>query len=302
MPARSEGFMGSGNFSAWGVMGAALSGSLALAQPAAALEEGSGEWDKIKACEERLCTLILDKPAKGEDLACKLTKTWPKSTLDGGESKLVKWGFGDARCSVDLRLARATIVSSLTEKKFVLEIPEHQVKCEVETGGALKPVNLKLSPRIEFKKGKADKIWINLKDVSGPASIKTTIWAAANIEDSLGVFHKSMIKSVNKFMHKQCPKRYGPNAVAEDEEPVEDTAKSAEAKEKPAVTQTAATPEKAAVPAMAPAAEVKSASPAAPASAKEEPAPRVASKPAIKLELKTRSPWDIPSKPAAGSD
>lgn len=294
--------MGWGSIKAFLVACPALAGWLACAQPVEALEAGSGEWDKIKACEERLCTMILEKPAKGADLSCKLTKTWPKSTLDGGESKLVKWGFGDARCSVDLSLARATIVSSLTEKKFALEIPEHHVKCEVESGGELKPVNLKLSPRIEFKKGKADKIWINLKDVSGPASIKTTIWAAANIEDSLGVFHKSMIKSVNKFMHKQCPKRYGPNAVAEDDSRDSSDEKSAKVADEPAGSENSAAPSKAAAPVPPAPGETKAKGQAAPAAPSETTKPQVASKPAIQLELKTKGPWDVPSKPTAGNE
>ncbi len=178
-----------------------------------ALEERPADWDANKACEKRLCTLILEKPAKGEDLSCALAKTWPKTTLKGGESKLVKWGFGDARCEVDLKVSRAILLSALTLPTYSLEIPEHQVKCEVETDGVMKPVEASLAPRIDFKNGKADKVWINLKDVSGPASIKTTVKAAAGLEDSLGIFHKSMIKSINKFVHKQCIEHYGPNAA-----------------------------------------------------------------------------------------
>jgi hypothetical protein len=179
---------------------------------AVALEERPGEWDALKACEKRLCTMILDKKETGEDLHCPVEKTWPKTTLQGGESKLVKWGFGDARCSVDIRMTRAIMLKALTLPAFSLEIPEHHVKCVVETDGEMKPVDVKLAPRIAFKNGRADKVWINLKDVSGPSSIKTTVWAAANLEDSLGIFHKSMLKAINKFMHKQCPERHGPDA------------------------------------------------------------------------------------------
>lgn len=193
---------------------AGLGLAMALCSPAFALEEGKGEWDALKACEQRLCTQILEKRESGDDLQCALEKTWLKTTLEGAESKLVKWGFGDARCAVDLKMTRAVIFKALTLPAFSLEIPEHHVKCVVESDGEMKPVEVKLAPRIAFKNGRADKVWINLKDVTGPSSIKATVWAAANLEDSLGIFHKSMLKSVNKFMHKRCPEYYGPNAEA----------------------------------------------------------------------------------------
>lgn len=248
--------------------------------PAMALDERPADWEANKACEKRLCTLILEKEPKGEDLSCALAKTWPKTTLKGGESKLVKWGFGDARCEVDLNVSRAVLLSALTLPTYSLEIPEHQVKCEVETDGEMKPVKAKLAPRIEFKNGKADKVWINLKDVSGPTSIKATVKAAAGLEDSLGIFHKSMIKSINKFVHKQCAERHGPNA--------EEFAARAEAEKaarraarKAAINTTDTLPKGSDAPASAPVSDSAAAVvPGAAASTSELPSARAAAKPA----------------------
>jgi hypothetical protein len=183
---------------------------------AAALDEKPADWDSLKACEKELCELILSPKPEGKDLKCTLAKTWAKKSLKKGESKMVKWGFGDARCLVDLKVERDGLVSALTQPAYALEVPEHNVDCEVEREGEVQKVKAKLAPRIEFKKGRADKVWINLKDIDGPSAISTTIWAAANLEDSLGIFHKSMIKSINKFVHKQCAERYGPNAKVEE--------------------------------------------------------------------------------------
>ena len=146
-------------------------------------------------------------------MSCGLAKTWPKTTLKGGEGKLVKWGFGDARCEVSLNMSRAVILSALTSPSYSLVIPEHSVTCVVESDGEMKPVEVSLAPRIDFKNGRADKVWVNLKKATGPTSITTTVKTAASLEDTFGIFHKSMIKSINKFVSKQCVEKYGPNAA-----------------------------------------------------------------------------------------
>lgn len=199
------------------VLGLALAAGAALAgdPPKEVIEEKAGEKEQLKACEARVCGMILDKEAKGEDLKCSLEKTWAKKTLKGGETKSVKWGFGDAQCSVDLELSRADIVAALTRPEYSITLPTHQVHCLVEQDGKPQKVLAKLAPKLTFKDGKADKAWINLADIDGPESIKGTVWMAATLEDKLGIFHRSMIKSVNKFIFKRCPENYGPNAKSE---------------------------------------------------------------------------------------
>lgn len=195
-----------------GLSGALL--MLAAAAPGLALEEAPGEKAALKACEKRLCTMVLDKKPDGGDLACGVQKTWARSTLAEGEKKGVSWGFGDARCAVDLTLSRADLVAALTKPKHTVNIPAHQVKCVIEREGEIKPVTARLAPKLVFKDGKADKVWINLEDIDGPADVKSTLWAAAKLEDTLGIFHRPMIKSINKFLHKQCASRYGAGVEA----------------------------------------------------------------------------------------
>ena len=78
----------------------------------------------------------------------------------------------------------------------------------VEQDGEVTKVTAKLAPKIIFKNGKAEKVWINLKDVDGPMSIKATIWTVARLADSVGLFHRKMIKSMNKFIEKGCAKKF----------------------------------------------------------------------------------------------
>jgi hypothetical protein len=198
-------------------LGAGALALIAAASFAQALEEPPGEAADLKACEKRACTMILEKNPVGDDLKCDVQKTWAKSTLEGGESKGVSWGFGDARCKANLKLERADIIGALTKPKHTIRIPAQQVNCVIEREGEIKPLTIKLAPKLTFKNGKADKVWINLESIDGPADVKSTIWTAAKLEDTIGIFHRPMLKSIDKFVHKQCAKRYGPGAKVEAE-------------------------------------------------------------------------------------
>jgi hypothetical protein len=194
--------------------------------PALALDEGATEKQAIDACEKKLCTMLLKKEPTGDDLKCQLTKTWTQSTIKEADNQSIQWGHGDARCSVDLNVTRAAVVSAMTSGSFTYEVPMHTANCVVEQNGELEKVTARLAPKIVFKDGRAEKIWINLKSVEGPLAIKSTIWTAAKLEDGIGLFHHQMIKATNKFIQKGCAKKYpqllasaagtAPNAAPKD--------------------------------------------------------------------------------------
>jgi hypothetical protein len=174
-------------------------------------------------------------------------------------------------------LSRADIIAALTKPKHTVRIPSQDVTCVLEREGEIKPVLIKLSPKLTFKDGKADKVWINLESIEGPADVKSTIWTAAKLEDSIGIFHRPMIKSINKFLFKQCPKRYGPEAVAAA------AAKAAKAKAAPGAKDAA----------------VKRAAPA-PAT-KAPPAGAVKDQPKAAQPPATSAPPAVPRPPAKAS-
>ncbi|WP_072390947.1 hypothetical protein [Hyphomicrobium sp. CS1GBMeth3] len=212
--------------------------------PLHAIEEPPGEMEALKACERRLCMMVLNKQPVGDDLTCDVQKTWAKSSLEEGKSKGMSWGFGDAQCKVDLKLERKDIVAALTRPKHTVKVPAHNVKCVVDREGQLKPVTARLAPKLKFKDGKADKVWINLEDIQGPDDVKSTVWAAAKLEDTLGVFHRPMIRSINKFLHRNCARRYGPGAEEAEKKDSKKTkvaADKAKPKESPPKAKASAT-------------------------------------------------------------
>ncbi len=190
-----------------------LLAALLCATGAWALEEKRGEAAAIQSCDKRLCAILMQKDSHGDDLKCNLTKTWARSSIKEADSQKLSWGFGDAQCTVEINLSRAAVVAALTEDKRKLRLAPHTVHCVVEQDGKLEKVTATIAPKIDFKEGKADKIWINLKDVDGPVGIKATIQAAAQLADTLGLFHRRMIKSVNRYIERHCPSTY-PQLVA----------------------------------------------------------------------------------------
>lgn len=176
------------------------------AAPALALEPKKDEKDKLKACERRICQMIVKKSPDAGTVDCPLTKTWASKTLkDGSKKSAVAWSFGDARCSLDLKVPRALIIEALTAPEVKLQLPLHDVTCEIERENEVTPVHITLGPKVQFKNGKAQHVWINLKKVDGPSHIKTMAFTAAKLEDTVGLFQKPMTKAINKFVADTCP-------------------------------------------------------------------------------------------------
>jgi hypothetical protein len=194
----------------WSIASGLGAGAAVLAVALAgahALEEAKGEKEALKACEKSLCELVSKKAPDSGDFTCGLSKTWPKAELkEGSAAGKLTWGFGDARCTVDLKLARAAIVSAVKDQKSTLHFPDHTVKCVIE--GEKEPTNVTatLAPKAEFEGGMVKKVWINLKEVNGPSVVKGLAFAAAKLEDNVGVFHSSLVKSLNHMIQEKCPR------------------------------------------------------------------------------------------------
>jgi hypothetical protein len=120
-----------------GTIGAAvLLGAVSL-DAVNALEPESGEAAAILDCERRLCTLLQQRDAKGEDLTCELSKTWVRSVIKSADQPTVKWGFGDARCRIRIYISHAQMAEALTARgtDHKLWIPPHTATCLVEIDG-----------------------------------------------------------------------------------------------------------------------------------------------------------------------
>ncbi|HWE19146.1 MAG TPA: hypothetical protein VG758_18495 [Hyphomicrobiaceae bacterium] len=188
---------------------AALAGAVVAApatvSPVVALDEQKGEEAAIQDCDKRLCAILLEKNPQGPDLKCLLTKTWARSKIKEADSQQLSWGFGDARCTVDINLSRETLVAVLAGERGTFRVPPHTAKCVVEQDKKLETVTAVVAPKIEFRNGRAEKIWIRLKSVEGPSAITFTVETAAQLADTFGLFHRRMVKNVNRYIERHCP-------------------------------------------------------------------------------------------------
>ncbi len=193
---------------------ATIFGALALSigslgAPAFALDEIPNEEENLKACERNLCGMILSKDKAGDDLTCDISKTWAKEKIKkGAGTKSLSWGFGDARCTVDLKAKRDNIVSSLTDPEHTFKMESHTVNCLIEQKDEPTKIDVTLAPIVTFKDGKATKAQLNITKVEAPTVIKAVITGADWIEKNVGLFHSEMLEEINEFIEKKCKKRY----------------------------------------------------------------------------------------------
>ena len=185
-------------------------GMVAVAMPLAAIETPKDEKSKLKACEKQICTIILKKEANGGDLSCNIGRTWQKSKIvKGVREKNISWTFGDARCTVAVKMKRAAIIDALTKPSYDFVLDQHTVKCQVEREEGVSDISLSLAPKMSFKDGKVEKTWLNVSDIKAPTIIKGAIWTVSQLEDNIGLFHGEMVDEINEFIHEKCAKRHG---------------------------------------------------------------------------------------------
>jgi hypothetical protein len=189
-----------------GILGAGAATGVVGGPAALALEEEDGEAAAIEACDRRLCAILVGKSPQGPDLKCALTKTWARSSIKEADTQQLSWGFGDARCSMDIDIPRARLIEALTGERSTLHAGRLTANCVVEQGGSLEKVTAVVAPKIEFRDGKADKVWVRLKSVDGPATVTLTLQTAAQLADTFGLFHRRMLKSINRYINRHCPK------------------------------------------------------------------------------------------------
>lgn len=176
---------------------------------AAALEVSRTEKSNLKACERELCEIVHLRKATAQELTCDLQKTWAKKSIENGAaSKSIDWSLGDARCKVNLAVAQLPLVKALTRPKYELKLPEHAIRCVVERGGEVTPVNLSIAPQVAFKKGKAVEATLDIDNIEAPALLKSAIWTVAQLESSFKLFERDILRQINKFVRKKCAKRY----------------------------------------------------------------------------------------------
>ena len=138
-------------------------------------------------------------------MTCDLEKTWQKEDIQkGADYKHLSWGFGSARCTAKLNAKRADLVAALTSHEYTLKIGKQPVACEI--GEEKYSIRATLAPELEFKDGAVTHGAVHMDDIEGSALIKGVVWTAAALERNFGLFESDLVREVNRFVQKECPK------------------------------------------------------------------------------------------------
>lgn len=158
-------------------------------------------------CKIKICDILRNKSPEGDDIACSVTKTWPKPDLDKIMSKgRVSWPWGHTRCEADINVKRATLIAAMSEKNYEANFDEHKVDCEIERKKEGETYALKISvkPTVTFEDGKAKKVVLNWGDLEAPTIAKGVIWPATGLDNKLNIFGGEVVDMINSFATTKC--------------------------------------------------------------------------------------------------
>jgi len=192
----------------WGksiVRGVIIPLGLSMAVAGTAFAEDEAEKAKLAQCAKDICAIVVSKDASGPDVTCDVTKTWDKDEIQkGAEQKKLSWGQGSAKCTAKLSLKRADIVDSLTKPDHLLKVEKQAVSCEI--GESKYPISATLAPELKFKESAVTNAALHINDIQGATLIKGAVWTAATLEQNFGLFEKDLVREINRFVTKGCPK------------------------------------------------------------------------------------------------
>ena len=164
------------------------------------------EKEARKACKIEICAILMGRQATGNDVSCHVIKTWPKQDLDKIVQKAkVSWPWGNTQCNSDIKLSRADLLAAVTKPEHTVEINDQGVSCDISrTDGEPYSFKIALSPKIDFKDGKAVKSELRWGKLEAPSVAKAVLWPATALDNQLNVLDGEIVKMVNEFIVNKC--------------------------------------------------------------------------------------------------
>lgn len=81
---------------------------------------------------------------------------------------------------------------------------KQSVACEI--GEDRYPIKATAAPELKFKDGTDTEATLDVADIEGAPLIRGVVWTAAQLERHAGIFEKDLVREINKFIQKECPK------------------------------------------------------------------------------------------------
>jgi hypothetical protein len=165
------------------------------------------ESEARQACKAKICEIARTKSAQGDNVACKVLKTWPAIDL---QEKILKgkldWPWGNAQCEANLTLDRALIVAAMSQPKYEAKVGRHNLECRISAkdGQDTQTIKFTIEPIVSFENGKAVKAALRWGDVSGSTAAKGALWSATAVDNTLNVLQGVVLEQINEFFGPKC--------------------------------------------------------------------------------------------------
>ena len=160
------------------------------------------EQQARRGCKISLCEAARTKAAQGDNIACKVLKTWPDVDL---KTKVLKgamdWPFGHASCEASITIDRKMLVAAMSEAAYEAKIGKHDVTCQLNTkdGKDKHALTFTIDPVVTFEKGKATKAALHWSNVGGTTIAKSAAWSATAVDNTFNVLQGAVIEQINGF-------------------------------------------------------------------------------------------------------
>lgn len=163
------------------------------------------EKDLRKACKVDLCSAFhVRKPVDGQ-VSCGVLKTWRKEQLTKMVSKGgISWPWGNAKCTADLKFKRGDLIKAMTDDAYDLQLDKHDIKCELDRETDKYEIKMEISPKVQFKQGKAVKAQMNWGKIEAPVLAKSVLWSATAADNTFGALQGTVVEDINDFIGAKC--------------------------------------------------------------------------------------------------
>ena len=186
----------------------ALGVCIAAVVAGAAVADTSADDAKLAQCAKDICSIIVSKKKTGPDLNCDLAKTWNRDEIQrGANSANLLWNFGSAKCSARVKVKRSELIAAVTAPEITFRFDRQSFACEV--GTEKYELRATIAPELKFKQGATTAVSLHMDNIQGAPLIKGVVWTAVKLEENFGLFQKDMVREVNRFIKKECPKILG---------------------------------------------------------------------------------------------
>ncbi|MBO0766414.1 MAG: hypothetical protein J2P50_17750 [Hyphomicrobiaceae bacterium] len=165
------------------------------------------EQEARRGCKVSICEAARTKTAQGDNIACKVVKTWPEIDL---KTKVLKgameWPFGNAQCEAAITVDRKLLVAAVSEAKYEAKIGKHDVSCQLYTkdGKGKHALTFTIEPVVTFENGKAVKAALHWSNVGGTTIAKSAAWSATAVDNTFNVLQGAVVDSINEFFGPGC--------------------------------------------------------------------------------------------------